>query len=97
MEHEQQSLRISLVRDVTELQRTVFLDNKAVGYLLSFVRRGGDKVVPLYSLGNHGMGEIQDSAHNGLIQPLGNAIRIGILDEERKGANGGYMTPRRGQ
>lgn len=66
-----------------QLQQTVFLDVKVVGYLLSFVRRGDDHVASLYRLRNHGVGQIKDAADNGLIQPLGNAIWIGILRKDR--------------
>lgn len=59
--------------------QTIFLDVKAVGYSLSFVRQGRDPVGSLYRLRNHGVGKIKDATSNGLIQPLGNAICIGIL------------------
>lgn len=46
---------------------------------LPFVRLGGDGVVAPLGLGDGGMFEVQDASVNGSIQPLGDAVPIGIL------------------
>lgn len=63
------------------LDLTVFLDFKAVGYFLSFLCWGRDRVGSLHRLRNYGIGKIKDATSNGPIQPLGNAIVVGILQK----------------
>lgn len=62
-----------------ELRPTVFLDVEAVGDPLPFVRLGVDGVVALSGLGDDGMFEVQDASVDGLVQPLGDAVPVGIL------------------
>lgn len=49
---------------------------------LSFISRGCDLIGSLNSLWNHGMGKVKNATVNGLIQPLGNAIGVGILQKQ---------------
>lgn len=59
---------------------TVFLDVESVGYLLPFVRLGADGVAALLRLRDDGVLQVQDaSSGDALIQPLGDAIPVGIL------------------
>lgn len=60
-------------------QQTVFFDVKAVRYLLSALEPGSDHVASLRCLRTHGVGEIKDAANNRLVQPLGNAVCVRVL------------------
>lgn len=74
-------VRVRRARHLRQL--TVFLDVEDVRYCLSFVCRGGDHVASLRCLGSHVVGKIKDATGNALIQPLGDAIGVGILHEDR--------------
>lgn len=56
-----------------------------MGDFLLFVRLGADGVVSWFGLGDHGMFEVQDASDDGLIQPLGDAVGVGILKGEELG------------
>ena len=59
--------------------KTVFLDVEGAGDALSSVGPGGDGVATLGGLRAHGVGEVQDAAHRRAVQPLGDAVSVGVL------------------
>lgn len=58
---------------------TVFPELEALLDLLPFVRLGADGVASWFGLGDHGVFEVQDASDHGLVQPLGDAVPVGVL------------------
>ena len=59
--------------------QTVFQDVKGARGALSFLRPGGDGVGSLGGLWTHGVRDVQDATDGGPIQPLRDAVSVGVL------------------
>lgn len=61
---------------------TVLLDLKGMADLLPSVSGGSDLIGSLGGLWDDGVGEVQEAPVDGLVQPLGNTIGVGILQKQ---------------